>query len=441
MILHSNENQRLILAEFEVLKTSLQVIIKIFVRFGMDTKMRQSKMIDVILANKGSLGSRQSDNDIDDITSSHKTLERRDSLSSLYNKKSKDSMKAMQMHAERIINAIDSNVQNENINNFSGATTTCTNAPFDVNETRGACVSDHAILHLSNSKSIRLTQINDKKDNADIDITLTLRPGIVASHGSANRRDDNNNSNNNSNNHSNSRNDEFNAHVMASASVPSTPTVQAHPLPFKRQQCIFTTYDVCRQDSLALQVMALLKICEESVLELYLLPYKVIATCSSNDKVVSGMIDCVSIARSGNDIECYTNLELRRYCKEIYCGPEECNAFCMAKRNFILSIAVYTVACYLLQIKDTHNGHIMTSNKGQVIHINFGFIFDISPDRFNVTEEMIILICGYNVYIIVIIVHQMATIIIQVIILIAILIKLIIQRQVIMLQVVLLLVV
>jgi phosphatidylinositol 4-kinase len=69
---------------------------------------------------------------------------------------------------------------------------------------------------------------------------------------------------------------------------------------------------------------------------------------------------------------------LRAYFEQVY-GPPTSKSFLAAQRNFIRSLAGYSLVAYLLGLKDRHNGNIMIDTRGHLIHIDFGFAFGMAP--------------------------------------------------------------
>ncbi|KAI1302141.1 phosphatidylinositol-4- kinase [Mortierella claussenii] len=158
------------------------------------------------------------------------------------------------------------------------------------------------------------------------------------------------------------------------------------------QSAIFKVGDDCRQDVLAIQLIAVFKNIFTNVgLDLYLFPYRIVATAPG-----CGMIDVIpnSISRDQLGREKVNNLQ--DYFVTKYGGVDSIE-YQKARNNFIQSVASYSVVSYLLQFKDRHNGNIMIDDEGHVIHIDFGFILDISPggninfesSPFKLTSEMI----------------------------------------------------
>jgi phosphatidylinositol 4-kinase len=162
------------------------------------------------------------------------------------------------------------------------------------------------------------------------------------------------------------------------------------------QSAIFKVGDDCRQDLLALQLIAMFKnVFTQLGLTLYLYPYRVTATAPG-----CGVIDVVPNATSRDEMGRAQINDLVEYFVDKYGGVDTVS-FQKARLNFIQSMAAYSVACYILQIKDRHNGNIMIDGEGHIVHIDFGFLFDIGPGgikfeagSFKLNREMVALMGG-----------------------------------------------
>ncbi|TKA26301.1 hypothetical protein B0A50_05080 [Salinomyces thailandicus] len=162
------------------------------------------------------------------------------------------------------------------------------------------------------------------------------------------------------------------------------------------QSAIFKVGDDCRQDVLALQLIATFRGIFNSVgLDVYVFPYRVTATAPG-----CGVIDVLpnSISRDMLGREAVNGLY--EYFVSKY-GSEDSIRFQEARSNFIKSMAAYSIISYLLQFKDRHNGNIMVDDAGHILHIDFGFCFDIAPGGvkferapFKLTPEMVAVMGG-----------------------------------------------
>ncbi|GFR70538.1 phosphatidylinositol 4-kinase beta-like [Elysia marginata] len=134
--------------------------------------------------------------------------------------------------------------------------------------------------------------------------------------------------------------------------------------------------DDLRQELLVYQVLKRLKLSwAEERLPLWIKPYKIMVTDRD-----SGMIEPVLNAVSLHQIKKHSKLSLLDYFIHEF-GPVNSEEFLTAQRNFVESCAGYCLVCYLLQLKDRHNGNILLDSEGHIIHIDFGFILSISPGK------------------------------------------------------------
>ncbi|XP_041430547.1 phosphatidylinositol 4-kinase beta-like isoform X1 [Xenopus laevis] len=156
--------------------------------------------------------------------------------------------------------------------------------------------------------------------------------------------------------------------------------------------------DDLRQELLASQVLKQLQsIWESERVPLWIRPYKILVISAD-----SGMIEPVVNAVSIHQVKKQSQLSLLHYFLQEH-GSCTTEAFLTAQRNFVQSCAAYCLVCYLLQVKDRHNGNILLDAEGHIIHIDFGFILSSSPrnlgfetSAFKLTAEFVDVMGGLN---------------------------------------------
>ena len=131
--------------------------------------------------------------------------------------------------------------------------------------------------------------------------------------------------------------------------------------------------DDLRQEVMTMQLIKKFNlIFKNANLPLHLHPYEIVIT-SSQSGLIEFLPDTISVDALKKKLvenKITFNQFFRAYFKDNF---EE------AQKNFVESLAAYSIISYLIAIKDRHNGNILLDKQGNIIHIDFGFILGISP--------------------------------------------------------------
>ena len=130
--------------------------------------------------------------------------------------------------------------------------------------------------------------------------------------------------------------------------------------------------------------------------------YKILSTSASTG-LLEFMVDSTSLDGLKKSDAYPKEGGLRKYYENTYGGPDSIS-FKAAQRNFMQSLAAYSIVCYLLGLKDRHNGNIMIDMRGHLIHIDYGFCmgmcvgheFTMERAPFKLTEEYVEVMGGPN---------------------------------------------
>jgi len=146
------------------------------------------------------------------------------------------------------------------------------------------------------------------------------------------------------------------------------------------QAVIVKSEDDLRQEQMAMQLIkAFNEIFTAKHLPLWLRPYEVVAVSSSSGfiEVVPDAISIDAIKRRNPECPTLSSYFIRTY------GDRHTPSFKTAQRNFVESLAGYSLVCYFLQVKDRHNGNILLDIYGHLVHIDYGFLLGTAPGNFN----------------------------------------------------------
>jgi phosphatidylinositol 4-kinase len=129
-------------------------------------------------------------------------------------------------------------------------------------------------------------------------------------------------------------------------------------------------------------------------------PYDILATCPDGG-LIQTIPDTISIDSLKRGDPAFTTLD-DWYERHFGHGARGAERVAAARLNFCRSMAAYSIVCYILNIKDRHNGNILIDRRGHIMHIDFGFLLTNSPGGninfeaapFKLTQEYVAVLGG-----------------------------------------------
>lgn len=141
---------------------------------------------------------------------------------------------------------------------------------------------------------------------------------------------------------------------------------------------LFKSGDDMRQDQLVVQLITLMdKLLKRENLDLKLTPYRVLAT-----SFCDGMVECISPSTSIASVLKKYDGNIQKYLRDQSPGDGDYNIDPEVLDTFVKSCAGYCVITYILGIGDRHLDNLLITPKGNLFHIDFGFILGNDPKPF-----------------------------------------------------------
>ena len=140
---------------------------------------------------------------------------------------------------------------------------------------------------------------------------------------------------------------------------------------------IVKSHDDLRQDQLAAELLFLFDRCfKTEMLDLPLRPYAVLAT-SEDGGILETITDALAIDTLKKKMSSGGVAVTFAECFEKVFGTKGSKGFLAAQGRFVSSMAAYSVFCYVLHVKDRHNGNIMLCRDGSIAHVDFGIMLNV----------------------------------------------------------------